>query len=132
MSSTPPPAGSTGTTTAGSTDQSGWSHPPNTSKPATLRSYPRCSPYESGTKPGALQTAHKHSNNAEDDPDHQQARTRPNKACKPAYTNPKPQLQGLCAPGSLQNRERERENRDIGQSPESATEKSGPRINGCD
>src|SRR5215208_5255649 len=55
MSSTPPPAGSTGTTTAGSTDQSGWSHPPNTSKPATLRSYPRCSPYESGTKPGALQ-----------------------------------------------------------------------------
>src|SRR5215218_11077840 len=57
MSSTPPPAGSTGTTTAGSTDQSGWSHPPNTSKPATLRSYPRCSPYESGTKPGALHTA---------------------------------------------------------------------------
>jgi hypothetical protein len=28
--------------------------------------------------------------------------------------------------------ERERESRDIGQSPESATEKSGPRINGCD
>ena len=26
ISSTPPPAGSTGTTTAGSTDQSGWSH----------------------------------------------------------------------------------------------------------
>jgi hypothetical protein len=42
------------TTTAGSTDQSGWSRPWNTSKPITLHSHPRYSPYESGTKPGAL------------------------------------------------------------------------------
>ena len=35
-SSTPPPAGSTGTTTAGSTAPSGWSRPPSSSKPTTL------------------------------------------------------------------------------------------------
>ena len=55
-SSTPPPAGSIGTTTAGSTDQSGWSRQPNTSKPTTLPSSPRCSPHESGTKLGRFTT----------------------------------------------------------------------------
>src|SRR5215217_3446260 len=50
MSSTPPPAGSTGTTTAGSTAPSEWSRPPNTSKPTTLPSTRRSSPHENGTK----------------------------------------------------------------------------------
>src|SRR5215208_3965303 len=49
-SNTPPPAGSTGTTTAGSTAPSEWCHPPSSSKPTTLPSTPRSSPYENGTK----------------------------------------------------------------------------------
>ena len=32
-----------------------WSRPWSTSKPTTLPSSPRCSPHESGTKPGTLQ-----------------------------------------------------------------------------
>src|SRR5215213_3033308 len=55
MSSTPPPAGSTGTTTAGSTAPSEWSRPPNTSKPTTLPSTRRSSPHENGTKAVTLQ-----------------------------------------------------------------------------
>src|SRR5215217_3885597 len=57
MSSTPPPAGSTGTTTAGSTAPSEWSRPPNTSKPTTLPSTRRSSPHENGTKAVTLQDA---------------------------------------------------------------------------
>src|SRR5215211_7660749 len=56
MSSTPPPAGSTGTTTAGSTAPSEWSRPPNTSKPTTLPSTRRSSPHENGTKAVTLQS----------------------------------------------------------------------------
>src|SRR5215204_5367353 len=57
MSSTPPPAGSTGTTTAGSTAPSEWSRPPNTSKPTTLPSTRRSSPHENGTKAVTLHIA---------------------------------------------------------------------------
>src|SRR5215208_3726410 len=56
-SNTPPPAGSTGTTTAGSTAPSEWSRPPNTSKPTTLPSTRRSSPHENGTKAVTLHGA---------------------------------------------------------------------------
>jgi hypothetical protein len=49
-SNTPPPAGSTGTTTAGSTGHWAWSRPQNTRMPTTLPSHRRSSPYETGTK----------------------------------------------------------------------------------
>src|SRR5215210_1856797 len=53
-SSTPPPVGSTGTTTADCTGPSAWFHPPSSSKSTTLPSSPRNSPHENGTKPGTL------------------------------------------------------------------------------
>jgi transposase InsO family protein len=56
-SNTPPPDGSTGTTTADSTARSATSRRSSSNKPTTLPSTPRCSQYESGTKVGTLQTS---------------------------------------------------------------------------
>ena len=55
-SSTPPPAGSTGTTTEGSTRPWATSRPSSTSKPTTLPSTESRTPYRNGREPGALQT----------------------------------------------------------------------------